>query len=103
LGANLGQRLILVVAPMLIRALLLGSLFVFVDGMTTLSSVIFLVSGEYKLASVAIFNHANGGEYGYAAAKSVAIMAFALVAMAVIRRYERPGLGSASRAPATMS
>ena len=72
-------------------AFLLGMLYVFVDGMTTLSSVIFLISGDHKLASVVIFNHANSGEYGYAAAKSVAIMAIAAMAMLLIWLYERQG------------
>jgi iron(III) transport system permease protein len=56
-------------------------LYVFIDGLTTLSSVIFLVSGNHKLASVAIFNHAISGDYGYAAAKSLALLGFALLAM----------------------
>jgi iron(III) transport system permease protein len=91
MGAGLLRRLLEVTLPLLRAALLLGMLYVFVDGMTTLSSVIFLVSGTHKLAAVAIFNHANGGEYGLAAAKSVAILALAGVAMAVIWWLERRG------------
>lgn len=81
LGAGLVSRFVRVILPMLLPALLLGTLYVFVDALTTLSSVIFLVSGNHKLASVAIFNHANSGEYGYAAAKSLVLLAFALAAM----------------------
>lgn len=91
LGAGLFTRFTQVTLPMLRPAFLLGMLYVFVDGMTTLSSVIFLISGDHKLASVVIFNHANSGEYGYAAAKSVAIMAIAAMAMLLIWLYERQG------------
>jgi iron(III) transport system permease protein len=51
--------------------------------------VIFLVSGDHKLAAVSIFNHANSGEYGHAAAKSVAILVLAGSAMMLIWIYER--------------
>lgn len=83
LGAGLARRFYLVVLPLLRRAVILGTLYVFIDGMITLSSVIFLVSGGHRLASVSIFNQANGGDLGYAAAKSVAILAVAVAAMAV--------------------
>lgn len=91
MGAGLGRRIVEVTLPLLRAALLLGMLYVFVDGMTTLSSVIFLVSGTYKLASVSIFNHASGGEFGLAAAKSVVILVLAGVAMAAIWWIERRG------------
>lgn len=89
LGAGLVDRFVRVTLPMLGSAFLLGTLYVFVDGLTTLSSVVFLVSGDHKLASVAIFNHANSSDFGYAAAKSLAILAVALVAMALIWGIER--------------
>lgn len=89
MGAGILRRFAEVTLPLLRQALLLGALYVFVDGMTTLSSVIFLVSGTHKLASVAIFNHANGGDYGAAAAKSVLIFALAGVAMAAIWMLDR--------------
>lgn len=91
MGAGLPRRLAEITLPMLRAALLLGMLYVFVDGMTTLSSVIFLVSGRHGLASVAIFNEANGGDYGPAAAKSMAILALAGLAMAAIWWLDRRG------------
>jgi iron(III) transport system permease protein len=90
LGAGLFARFIHVTLPMLRPALLLGALYVFVDGLTTLSSVIFLVSGDYKLASVTIFNHATSGDFGYAGAKSVILLAVALAAMALIWLIDKP-------------
>ncbi len=100
LGAGLVARFTLVVLPMLRSAFLLGTLYVFVDGLTTLSSVIFLVSGDHKLASVAIFNHANSSEYGYAAAKSVIMMVIVGVSMLLIWLYERQKPVSRQAAPA---
>lgn len=97
LGAGLGNRLWHITLPMLRSAFLLGSLYIFIDGMTTLSSVIFLVSGNHKLAAVSIFNHANSGEFGYAAAKSVVVLAIAGVAMLLIWRIERSGPQSRQR------
>jgi iron(III) transport system permease protein len=89
LGAGFVTRFLQVTLPMLRPAFLLGMLYVFVDGLTTLSSIIFLVSGDHKLAAVSIFNHANSGEYGHAAAKSVAILILAGSAMMLIWIYER--------------
>lgn len=92
LGAGLATRFLQVTLPMLRTAFMLGTLYVFVDGLTTLSSIIFLVSGDHKLASVAIYNHATSGEYGLAAAKSVVLLAFASTAMILIWLYERRSL-----------
>jgi len=91
MGAGLVRRFLDITLPMLRAALLLGMLYVFVDGMTTLSSVIFLVSGRHSLASVAIFNEASGGDYGPAAAKSMAILALAGLAMAALWWLDRRG------------
>ncbi|MGO4739245.1 ABC transporter permease [Bosea sp. 2KB_26] len=89
LGAGLILRFLNVTLPILLPALLLGMLYVFIDALTTLSSIIFLVSGNHKLASVAIFNHASSGEFGYAAAKSLVLLAFALAAIGLARLIER--------------
>ncbi|TCR70475.1 iron ABC transporter permease [Bosea sp. BK604] len=103
LGAGLVSRFVNVTLPILLPALLLGTLYVFIDGLTTLSSVIFLVSGNHKLASVAIFNHANSGEYGYAAAKSLVLLAFALTAIGLARLIERQReAGRQRRSPAAL-
>ncbi len=89
LGASAWQRFRLVVLPLMRQAFLLGTLYVFIDAMTTLSSVIFLVSGRYPLAAVTIFNQATGVDYGSAAAKSVTILAIVLVTVAVAFAVER--------------
>ncbi|WP_162784693.1 ABC transporter permease [Paracoccus suum] len=89
LGAGIGAQIGLIMLPLLRVPILLGTLYVFIDALTTLSSVIFLVSGDHKLASIAIFNAANGSSFGPAAAKSVALLVIALTAMALLRRMER--------------
>lgn len=89
LGAGLVSRFCRVTLPMLRPALLLGTLYVFIDTLTAFSSVIFLISGSHKLASIAIFNHAVSGDFGQAGAKSVALLALALAAMALVRLVER--------------
>ncbi len=89
LGAGMFRRFWEVTLPMLRIAALLGMLYVFIDGLTTLSSVIFLVSGDSDLASVAIFNAASGSNYGSAAAKSVGLLAVSALAMAVVAWVDR--------------
>ena len=89
LGAGMVRRFWEVTLPMLRIAALLGILYVFIDGLTTLSSIIFLVSGNTDLASVAIFNAASGSNYGYAAAKSVGLLVVSAAAMGIVVLVER--------------
>jgi len=100
LGAGMIRRFWEVTLPMLRVAALLGVLYVFIDGLTTLSSIIFLVSGTSDLASVAIFNAASASNYGDAAAKSVGLLVVSALAMALVALVDRrtrrsQGLGSA--------
>jgi iron(III) transport system permease protein len=88
LGASLVRRLASVVLPAIWPAFLLGSLYIFIDGMTTFSSVIFLVGGRWQLASVEIFNQASGADYGSAAAKTVVILAIVVVVFYFLRQLE---------------
>lgn len=89
LGAGLFARFIHVTLPMLRVAAMLAVLYVFIDGLTTLSSIIFLVSGDMPLASVAILNFASSSNYGYAAAKSVGLLAASVLAMGLVWWIER--------------
>jgi iron(III) transport system permease protein len=74
LGASLLQRFTKVVLPMMRHAALLGTLYVFVQAMTSLSSIVFLVSPGNLLASVEIFETASKSWYGSACAMSVAML-----------------------------
>lgn len=99
LGAGMVRRFWEVTLPMLRIAALLGVLYVFIDGLTTLSSIIFLVSGNTDLASVAIFNAASSSNYGYAAAKSVGLLGVSALAMGLVawidkRTRRSQGLGN---------
>lgn len=89
LGAGMVRRFWEVTLPMLRIAALLGILYVFIDGLTTLSSIIFLVSGNIDLASVAIFSAASTSNYGYAAAKSVGLLVVSALAMGIVVWVER--------------
>lgn len=91
LGASLRQRFVKVVLPMIRHAALLGTLYVFIHAMTTLSAVIFLISSDNSLASFAIFDSVLNAYYGMACAMSVTILAIVFVAMALMWLFERHG------------
>ncbi|MCK6452005.1 MAG: iron ABC transporter permease [Alphaproteobacteria bacterium] len=91
LGASLWQRFAWVTLPVMRHALVLGTLYVFVHGLTTLSAVIFLVSPAHKLASVEIFDAAERGHYGVASALSVTILLIVFAVMGLIHWMERRG------------
>lgn len=91
LGASLVQRFFRVVLPMMRHAAILGTLYVFVHGMTTLSAVVFLVSPGNQLASVAIFETASRSIYGVASAMSVTILLIVFTVMGAMWWFERHG------------
>lgn len=91
LGASLVQRFFHVTLPMMRRAAILGTLYVFVDGLCTFSAVVFLRGPGINLASVAIFDTASNTFYGLACAMSVTIMAIAGIAMTLIWLLTRHG------------
>ncbi len=91
LGATLWQRFAWVTLPIMRHALVLGSLYIFVQGLTTLSAVIFLVSPTHKLASVEVFAAAESGYYGVASALSVTILFIVFAVMGVNHWMERRG------------
>ncbi len=89
LGATLWQRFRLVVLPVVRRAILLGTLYVFVDGLSTFSAVVFLQGPDIDLAAVAIFESAESTYYGKACAMSVTILLIVFAVMAGLRLIER--------------
>ena len=91
LGASLVQRFTRVVLPLMGHAALLGTLYVFIHGMTTLSALVFLVSPGNILASVAIFESAVEGLYGQACAWSVTILLIVFAAMGAVWWFEKYG------------
>ncbi|UCG07590.1 MAG: iron ABC transporter permease [Desulfobacterales bacterium] len=91
LGATLIQRFIRVILPMMRHAAILGTLYVFVQAMTSLSSVVFLVSPGHKLGSVAIFDMASVSQYGPACAMSVTMLLIVFGVMGFIAWFEKFG------------
>jgi len=91
LGASLLQRFIHVTLPMMRRAAVFGTLYVFVDGLCTFSSVVFLQGPDMDLASVVIFKEASVSYYGTACAISVSILLIVFVAMTGISLLNRYG------------
>lgn len=92
LGAGLSTRILRVTLPSMRRAAVLGGLYVFIDGLCTLSAVAFLQGPDIELASVRIFEAASRSHYGPACALSVAVFGLAGMAMAAARRLERAPL-----------
>ena len=94
LGARSFRTLRLVLLPILRPAVVTAMVYSFVRAVTTVSAVIFLVSGEYSLATVYIVGRADVGEYGVALVYSavlIVIMAMVLVAISAAVGEQRIG------------
>ncbi|MDP6786117.1 MAG: iron ABC transporter permease [Rhodospirillales bacterium] len=91
LGATLAQRFTRVVLPMMRHAALLGMLYVFVETMTSLSAIVFLVSPGNELAAVAIFDTASKNHYGVACAMSVTMLLIVFAVMGSMWWMEHHG------------
>ncbi len=91
LGASLVQRFTRVTLPMMRHAFMLGVFFVFVQALTSLSSVIFLVSPANKLASVAILENAIASYYSFASALSVTMLLIVFAVMGTMWYLEQHG------------
>ena len=76
---------------MMRHAAILGTLYVFVQAMTSLSSVVFLVSPGNILGSVAIFDTASVSQYGPACAMSVTMLFIVFAVMGFIAWFEKFG------------
>ena len=91
LGATLVQRFTRVVMPMMRHAAILGTLYVFVQSMTSLSAIIFLVSPGNELAAVAIFDTASNSFYGVSCAMSVTMLVIVFCVMGAMWWLEHHG------------
>jgi iron(III) transport system permease protein len=91
LGASLRQRFTKVVLPMMRNAAILGTLFVFVTCMRSLSAIIFLVSPGNMPAQFAIFITSIKSQFGTACAMSVTLLCIVFVVMAFIGWFEKHG------------
>jgi iron(III) transport system permease protein len=89
LGASRLYTFRRVIFPVLRKPWLLGSLYVFVSGLVSLSRTIFLVTPEYPLAAPAICLNAVEGKYGIACVLSTYLIVVVLIAMIFIRFVEK--------------
>ena len=103
LGARSASTLWRVILPILRPAVATSMVYSFVRAITSVSAVIFLVSGEYNLATVYIVGRAEFGEYGIAIVYSavlIVIMVAALMAIQALVGERRIGRRKAAEAAA---
>ncbi|MCX7383872.1 MAG: iron ABC transporter permease, partial [Alphaproteobacteria bacterium] len=94
LRARSFRTLRLVILPILRPAIVTAMVYSFVRAITTVSAVIFLVSGEYNLATVYIVGRADVGEYGVALVYSaVLIVVMAAVLSGISAAVGRQRIG----------
>jgi len=85
LGADFLTVFFKVILPIMFSAFVAGFIYTFMTTMMSLSSVIFLVSPGYDLASVYIFLTAQLGELGVASATTIKVIAIVAVSMALLK------------------
>ncbi len=105
LRARSFRTLRLVILPILRPAIVTAMVYSFVRAVTTVSAVIFLVSGEYNLSTVYIVGRADVGEYGVALVYSavlIVVMAAVLVGISTLVGRQKIGRrGMLGAAPAS--
>jgi iron(III) transport system permease protein len=106
LGASSATTVRRVILPILRPAIAVSMVYAFVRAITSVSAVIFLVSGEYNLATVYIVGRAEYGEYGLAIVYSAVLIVIMLLALIGIqaavgeRRIGRRAMTTQSRTAA---
>lgn len=89
LGANSRKALTTIVFPMLQKTVVASFVYAFMKNMNTLSTIIFLITPKWVVASVSIFNYAETGTYYWAAAVAVGLMGATLLTLGVIKAIFR--------------
>jgi len=85
LGADFITIFIKIILPIMFSAFVAGFIYTFMTTMMSLSSVIFLVTPGFDLASVYIYLTAQLGELGLASATTVKMIAIVVVCMAILK------------------
>ena len=85
LGANSFTTFRKIVLPMLKNSLSVSFVYAFMRSMNTLSTVIFLVSPEWNLASINIMSLANQGIPSYGQCNSVGIMLVIYLTFGIVK------------------
>lgn len=94
LGATRARLLLDVALPLVRNAAVGAFLFCFIQGVGTLSTVIFLVSFDTTLASVTILNLAEQGQWGRAAALAAVLVGLTFAALGAVRLVVGRGFAS---------
>lgn len=85
LGASSQTVFRRITLPLISPAFFSGLVFAFVRAMTAISAAIFLVSADWNLMTVQILNQVGSGRLGAAAAFSIILVAFIVLAIMLIR------------------
>ncbi len=101
LGASSAQTFFNITLPLIAPAFFSGLAYSFVKCMTAISAVIFLSTGNLPLITIAILEAIDNSDYSQAAALSVVLMLFVLVALGVIQLLVR-GMGERNMKAAQM-
>jgi iron(III) transport system permease protein len=95
LGANSNTTFRRITLPMIAPAFFSGLVYSFVKAMTAISAIIFVVSGQWNLITVAILGFVDNSQYAPAAAMSILLILIVLVALGIIQMVvNRIGQGS---------
>ncbi|MGE5251001.1 MAG: ABC transporter permease [Bacteroidota bacterium] len=84
LGADAQYTFRKVTLPLILPALLAGLIFSFTRHMTSVSAIIFLVSAKWRIVTASILSEWEQGGVSIAAAYSTLIIAFVMIAIAVL-------------------
>ncbi len=101
LGAKTGTTVRRVTLPLLKPAIISTLVYAFVNAMTAVSAIVFLVTARYNMATAYIVNRVEAGEYALAIAYSTLLIIFMLAVVLMIqafvgeRRLGRRGVGGA--------
>ncbi|MBC8458059.1 MAG: iron ABC transporter permease, partial [Deltaproteobacteria bacterium] len=85
LGADFLTIFFKVVLPLMFSAFIVGFIYTFMTTMMSLSSVIFLVTPGFDLASVYIYLTAQLGELGLASAATMKVIAIVAISLGILK------------------
>lgn len=108
LGAKTGMTFRRITLPLLKPAIISTLVYAFVNAMTAVSAIVFLVTARYNMATAYIVNRVEAGEYALAIAYSTLLIAFMLAVVLVIqtlvgeRRIGRRAVASSAPPPSML-
>jgi iron(III) transport system permease protein len=86
LGARTGTTVRRVTLPLLKPAIISTLVYAFVNAMTAVSAIVFLVTARYNMATAYIVNRVEAGEYALAIAYSTLLILFMLAVVLLIQK-----------------